>query len=150
MVCLTSRPGATRLLRTGARIAGRLATNWYAVYADTPEGKRRHGDEESKTRLEEYKRMARELGAQVITLKGKNTADLLIEFAQKENISHVVFGQSARSRLEILFRGSTINRFLAEMRNTTVQVVPMAREKEPREKGPREKTSRERTGREKQ
>ncbi|HWG19602.1 MAG TPA: universal stress protein [Terracidiphilus sp.] len=150
MVCLTSRPGATRLLRTGARIAGRLATNWYAVYADTPEGKRRHGDEESKTRLEEYKRMARELGAQVITLKGKNTADLLIEFAQKENISHVVFGQSARSRLEILFRGSTINRFLAEMRNTTVQVVPMAREKEPREKGPREKTSRERTGREMQ
>jgi K+-sensing histidine kinase KdpD len=79
----------------------------------------------------------------------------LIEFAQKENISHVVFGQSARSRLEILFRGSTINRFLAEMRNTTVQVVPMAREKEPREKGLREKglrekTSRERTGREKQ
>jgi two-component system sensor histidine kinase KdpD len=144
MVCLTSRPGATRLLRTGARIAGRLATNWYAVYADTPEGERRHGDDESRSRLEEYKRMARELGAQVITLKGKNTADLLIEFAQKENISHVVFGQSARSRFEILFRGSTINRFLAEMRNTTVQVVPMSREKDLREKGPREKGARER------
>ena len=144
MVCLTSRPGATRLLRTGARIAGRLATNWYAVYADTPDGERRHGDEESRSRLEEYKRMARELGAQVITLKGKNTADLLIEFAQKENISHVVFGQSARSRFEILFRGSTINRFLAEMRNTTVQVVPMSREKDLREKGPREKGAKER------
>jgi two-component system sensor histidine kinase KdpD len=143
MVCLSSRPGATRLLRTGTRIAGRLATNWYAVYADTPDGERRHGDEESKARLEEYKRMARELGAQVITLKGKNPADLLIEFAQKENISHVVFGQSARSRFEILFRGSIINRFLAEMRNTTVQVVPMSRERETREKGPREKAGRE-------
>jgi two-component system sensor histidine kinase KdpD len=149
MVCLSSRPGATRLLRTGTRIAGRLATNWYAVYADTPDGERRHGDEESKARLEEYKRMARELGAQVITLKGKNPADLLIEFAQKENISHVVFGQSARSRFEILFRGSIINRFLAEMRNTTVQVVPMSRERETREKSPREKGPREKTGREK-
>lgn len=143
MVCLSSRPGTMRLLRTGARIAGRLATNWYAVYADTPDGERRHGDEESKARLEEYKRMARELGAQVITLSGKSTADLLIEFAQKENVSHVVFGQSARSRFEILFRGSIINRFLAEMRNTTVQVVPMSREKESREKGAREKAGRE-------
>lgn len=139
MVCLSSRPGTTRLLRTGARIAGRLATNWYAVYAETPDGERRHGDAESKERLEDYKRMARELGAQVITLTGKSTADLLIDFAQKENISHVVFGQSARSRIEILFRGSIINRFLAEMRNTTVQVVPMSREKGAREKAGRER-----------
>ncbi len=131
MVALSSRPGTIRLLRTGARIAGRLATNWYAVYAETDESKRRHGDEESKTRLEEYKRMARELGAHVVTVKGKNTADALINFAKKENISHVVFGQSARTRFEILFRGSILNRFLAEMRDTTVQVVPMSRDKGP-------------------
>jgi two-component system, OmpR family, sensor histidine kinase KdpD len=129
MVCLTSRPGAVRLVRTGARIAGRLATNWYAVYAETPDGERRHGDAESKARLEEFKRMASELGAHVVTLKGKNTADLLIEFAKKENISHVVFGQSARTRFDILLRGSILNRFLAEMRDTTVQVVPMSKEK---------------------
>jgi two-component system sensor histidine kinase KdpD len=129
MVCLSSRPGTQRLLRAGARIAGRLATNWYAVHAETPENERRHGDEESRARLEESKRMARELGAHVVTLKGKNTADLLIEFAKKENISHVVFGQSARTRFDILMRGSILNRFLAEMRDTTVQVVPMSKDK---------------------
>ncbi|MGA3082281.1 MAG: histidine kinase, partial [Terracidiphilus sp.] len=31
MVCLSTRPGTERLLRVGARIAGRLASNWYAV-----------------------------------------------------------------------------------------------------------------------
>ena len=129
MVALSSRPGTVRLLRTGARIAGRLATNWYAVHAETPQEERRHGDVESKARIEEYKRMARELGAHVVTLQGKNTADLLIEFAQKENISHVVFGQSARTRFDILLHGSIINRFLSEMRDTTVQVVPMSKEK---------------------
>ncbi|MGC2547410.1 MAG: universal stress protein, partial [Silvibacterium sp.] len=133
MVCLSSRPGAARLLRAGARIASRLATNWYAVHAETPDSDRRHGDAESKARLEESKRMARELGAHVVTLKGKNAADLLIQFAQKENISHVVFGQSARSRFDILLRGSIINRFLAEMRDTTVQVVPMSRDKSHKE-----------------
>ena len=135
MVALSSRLGTVRLLRTGARIAGRLATNWYAVHAETPQEERRHGDPESKARIEEYKRMARELGAHVVTLQGKNTADLLIEFAQKENISHVVFGQSARSRFDILLHGSIINRFLSEMRDTTVQVVPMSREKAHRDGG---------------
>ncbi|HTV04454.1 MAG TPA: universal stress protein [Acidobacteriaceae bacterium] len=134
MVALSARPGTVRLLRTGARIAGRLATNWYAVHAETPETEKRHGDEESKKRLEEYKRMARELGAHVVTLKGKNTADTLIEFAKKENISHVVFGQSARNRLDILMHGSILNRFLNEMRDTTVQIVPMSKDKEGKEK----------------
>jgi two-component system sensor histidine kinase KdpD len=129
MVCLSSRPGTERLLRTGARIAGRLATNWYAVYVETPDDDKRHGDPEAFARLEEYERMARELGARVVTLKGKSVAETLIDFAQQENISHVVFGQSARSRFDILLRGSIINRFLAEMRETTVQVVPMNREK---------------------
>jgi two-component system, OmpR family, sensor histidine kinase KdpD len=128
MVCLSSRPGTERLLRAGARIAGRLATNWFAVYVETPDSDHRHGDPEAFARLEEYERMARELGARVVTLKGKSVSDTLIDFAQHENISHVVFGQSARSRFDILLRGSIINRFLAEMRETTVQVVPLSRE----------------------
>jgi two-component system sensor histidine kinase KdpD len=128
MVCLSSRPGTERLLRAGARIAGRLATNWFAVYVETPNNDHRHGDPEAFARLEEYERMARELGARVVTLKGKSVSDTLIDFAQQENISHVVFGQSARSRFDILLRGSIINRFLAEMRETTVQVVPLSRE----------------------
>jgi len=57
----------------------------------------------------------------------QNVADALIEFAQHESISHVVFGQSARSRLDILLRGSVINRFLAEIRDATVQVVPISK-----------------------
>ena len=36
MVCLSTRPGTERLLRVGARIAGRLASNWYAVYVTRP------------------------------------------------------------------------------------------------------------------
>jgi two-component system sensor histidine kinase KdpD len=31
--------------------------------------------------------------------------------------------------LDILLRGSVLNRFLAEMRETTVQVVPLSRER---------------------
>ena len=124
MVCLSERPGTERLLRVGARIAGRLATNWYAVHVTQPDDKG-HGDPEAFHRIEEYKRMARDLGAKVITLSDRNVSDALIRFAQQENISHVVFGQPVRSRWDILLRGSVLNRFLAEVRDVTVQVVPM-------------------------
>ncbi len=126
MVCLSTRPGTERLLRVGARIAGRLASNWYAVYVTRPDDKG-HGDPEAFHRLEEYQRMARDLGAQVVSLTDRNVSDALIRFAQQENISHVVFGQSARSRWDILWRGSVLNRFLSEVRDVTVQVVPMAK-----------------------
>ncbi len=124
MVCLTSRQGAERLLRVGARIAGRLATNWYAVHVIKPNDKK-YSDPENIRRLEEYLRMARDLGAHVISLTDRNISDALIRFAQQENISHVVFGQSARTRWDVLMRGSVLNRFLSEVRDVTVQVVPM-------------------------
>jgi len=132
MVCLSTRPGTERLLRVGSRIAGRLASNWYAVYVTRPDDDKGHGDPEAFHRLEEYQRMARDLGAQVVTLTGRNVSDALIQFAQQESISHVVFGQSVRSRWDILLRGSVLNRFLSEVRDVTVQVVPMQK---PQRKG---------------
>ena len=129
MVGRSARPGMARLLRVGARIAGRLATNWYVVYVETPGRDHGHGDPAAFGRLEDYQRMARDLGARVVLLKDKNVADALIEFARKENISHVVFGQSARTRWDILLHGSIVNRFLNDMRDTTVQVVPVQKEK---------------------
>ncbi len=129
MVCISVRSGTERIIRSGARIAGRLATNWYAVYVETPDRDLRNNDPEGFQRLEEYERMARDLGAKVVVLKDKNVSDALIAFTKRENISHVIFGQSARSRWDILLHGSVINRFLAEVRDTTVQVVPMIKEK---------------------
>lgn len=125
MVCLSTRPGTERLIRVGARVAGRLATDWYAVYVARPNEEKRHSDPEGAQRLEEFQRMARDLGAQVVTLTDKSISDALIRFAQQETISHVIFGQPVRSRLDILLRGSVINKFLSQIRDVTVQVVPM-------------------------
>jgi two-component system sensor histidine kinase KdpD len=132
MVCLSTRPGTERLLRVGSRVAGRLASNWCAVYVTRPGEDKGHGDPEAFHRLEEYQRMARDLGAQVVTLSDKNVSDALVRYAQQESISHVVFGQTARSRWDLLIHGSVINRFLNEVRDATVQVVPMQTAKQMR------------------
>jgi two-component system sensor histidine kinase KdpD len=125
MVCMSSRGSAKKLLRTGSRIAGRLASDWFAVYVETPREELGRIKPHDYAALEDNIRFAKELGADVIKLKGRSVADALIDFARREGITHVVFGQSARSRWDILLHGSVINRFLSEVRGATVQVVPL-------------------------
>jgi two-component system, OmpR family, sensor histidine kinase KdpD len=125
MVCMASRGSAKKLLRVGARIAGRFAGDWYAVYVETPSEEPGRIKPQDHANLAANIRFAEDLGARVIKLKGRHVADALIEFAQREGITHVVFGQSARSRWDILLHGSVINRFLKEARDATVQVVPL-------------------------
>jgi two-component system sensor histidine kinase KdpD len=125
MVCMSSRGSAKKLLRTGSRIAGRLASDWFAVYVETPREELGRIKPEDYAALEDNIRFAKELGADVVKLKGRSVADALIDFARREGITHVVFGQSARSRWDILLHGSVINRFLSEVRGATVQVVPL-------------------------
>ena len=130
MTCIASRGSAKKLLRLGARIAGRLAGDWYAVYVETPREEPGRIKPEDHAHLVENIRFAGELGAKVVKLKGRSVADELIAFAHHEGITHVIFGQSARSRWDILLHGSVINRFLGEVRDATVQVVPLDRAKE--------------------
>jgi two-component system sensor histidine kinase KdpD len=125
MVCMASRGSAKKLLRVGSRIAGRLAEDWYAVYVETPREEPGRIDPHDFVALQENIRFAESLGARVVKLKGSNVADELIQFARREGVTHVIFGQTARSRWDILLHGSVINRFLNEVREATVQVVPM-------------------------
>jgi two-component system sensor histidine kinase KdpD len=130
MVCMASRGSARKLLRVGSRIAGRLASDWYAVYVETPKEEAGRIRPSDYAALEENIRLAAELGAKVVKLKARKVADALVDFARREGITHVVFGQTSRSRLDILLHGSVINRFLHDVRDATVQVVPLDQKSE--------------------
>jgi len=125
MVAMASRGGAKKLLRMGSRIAGRLASDWYAVYVETPREEMGRIKPEDYAALQENIQFAQELGARIVKLKARRVADALIDFARREGITHVVFGQTSRTRWDILLHGSIINRFLDEVRDATVQVVPL-------------------------
>ena len=125
MVAMASRGSARTLLRVGSRIAGRLATDWFAVYVETPKEEPGRIKPEDHVALTDNIRFAQQLGAKVVRLKGARVADLLVEFAKREGITHVIFGQSARSRWDLALHGSIVDRFLRDVRNATVQIVPL-------------------------
>jgi len=125
MVCMSSSADAPRVLRTGSRIAGRLGARWYAVYVETPREAPAQITTDDRTALQQNISLAEQLGATVVRVRADRPADGLIAFAKREGITHVIFGQSARNRFEILLKGSTLNRFLEEVRDATIQVVPL-------------------------
>ena len=125
MVCMSSNPLAPRVIRTGARIAGRLGSKWYAVFVETPRERSDRINARDNDSLQQNIRLAESLGATVVRVKADRAADGLIAFAQREGVTHVIFGQSARTRWEVLIRGSTLNRFLSAVPDAAVQVVPL-------------------------
>jgi two-component system, OmpR family, sensor histidine kinase KdpD len=125
MVCMSSNALAPRVLRTGARIAGRLGSRWYAVYVETPSERGDRINPRDAEALQQNIKLAETLGATVVRVKADKPADGLIAFAQREGVTHVIFGQSARTRWELLVRGSTLDKFLGAVPDAAVQVVPL-------------------------
>ena len=125
MVAIASRGSARQLLRVGSRVAGTLATDWFAVYVETPKEEPGRIRPEDHAALSDNIRFAKQLGAKVVKLKGSRVADLLVDFAKREGITHVIFGQSARSRWDLALHGSIVDRFLRDVRDATVQIVPV-------------------------
>lgn len=129
MVCMASRGSAKKILRAGARIVGRHAyKDWFAVYVETPDEEAGLIAPQSYATLQENIGFAETLGAKVVKLKSNNVADELLKFARENEITHVIFGQSARSRWQIILYGSIINRFLSEVNDAAVHVIPIEKE----------------------
>jgi two-component system sensor histidine kinase KdpD len=108
-----------------ARIAGRLGARWFAVHVETPAEAPGHIRPADREALQRNIALAESVRATVVRVKADRPGDGLIAFANREGITHVIFGQSARTRWEVLLKGSTLNRFLEEVRDAAVQVVPL-------------------------
>ncbi len=123
MACMSSSEDAPRVLRTAARIAGRLGSRWYAVYVETRQERPDRITPDHRASLARNIALAESLGATVVRVHADRPADGLIEFARREGVTHVIFGQTQRSRLELFLKGSVIDRFLRDIPDAAVQIV---------------------------
>jgi two-component system sensor histidine kinase KdpD len=128
MVCMSSLPRNTvQLLRKGARLAGRFASEWYVVYVETPREDPTKIDSETQRHLLENIEMAERLGGKVVKLRGSNVVETLIRFAREHGVSHMIVGRSERSRLYELLHGSVIDRLVRAAGGIDVHIVNVER-----------------------
>jgi hypothetical protein len=108
MVCMSSNTLAPRVLRTGARIAGRLGSKWYAVYVETPSEKPGHINPRDAEALQQNIELAESLGATVVRVRADGPSDGLVAFAQREGVTHVI---SARVHVPAGNRSGVVRRW---------------------------------------
>ena len=97
MVCMSSySPRAASLLRRGSRIAGRLNTDWYVAYVETPGEAPNLIDATAQRHLHDNIQRARDLGAEVVRLKGSDSVLTLLDFARSHGVAQMVIGRSHR------------------------------------------------------
>ena len=124
MVAMSSNPPYTQmLLRKASRIAGRLNSDWYCVYVQTPAERSDRIDAAIQRRLVDNIQAAQAMGAEVVKLEGEDVALAISQFAREKQITLVIIGQSRRSWWEHLRRGSVVDRLTNNRQNLDVLVV---------------------------
>src|SRR5262249_11523249 len=124
LVCMASNsPRAAALLRRGARIAGRLNTNWFVVYVETPDETPERIDAEAQRHLLANIELARGLGAEFVRLSGRDPVATILDFTRSHGVGHVVVGRSRRPLWKRAVRRSVPQRLLDEARDLDVQFV---------------------------
>jgi two-component system sensor histidine kinase KdpD len=111
------------LIRKASRIAGRLNSDWYCVYVQTPDERADRIDSGVQRKLVDNIQLAQSLGAEVAKLEGTDVADALCDFAEAKGVTVLIVGQSKRSRLRHLLEGSVVERLVRNTRGLDVLVV---------------------------
>jgi len=124
MVCMaSSSPNATTLLRRGSRLAGRLNTDWFVVYVETPSEAPHLIDSSAQRRLLANIEKARELGAEVVRLHGKDPVSSLIDFARSHGVAIVMIGRTHQRGLKGVLRRSFMYDFVEEADGLDLHIV---------------------------
>lgn len=121
-VCVNLRPDSERLIRSGFRIAYRLKAQWYVVHVKD------HSPltEEEEKNLEKVKQLTEQLGGvfeMYETSHRRKVVSELVERLNEKNATQVIIGQSARKRVEEIFKGSVVEKLLRQVRHLDVLVV---------------------------
>jgi two-component system, OmpR family, sensor histidine kinase KdpD len=120
MVCVSTYPNSSRLLRRGARLASQMRARLYALYVGNPE---RFLTKEESMYLQMCERLCDEFGGEFIRVNSTNVPKAIAETAHQYHITQVILGQSHRSNWQLFFRGSPIQQLMRYLNDVDVHII---------------------------
>ena len=128
MVAMSSEPSnAEILLRKATKMASQLSSKCYAVYVQRKYEAPTVIDATLQRKLQNNLKLANTLGAEVVTLRGENISEILVNFAIEHNVRHAIFGKSRLSPLRERVRGSVLLDFIHDSVGIDVHIVTTSR-----------------------
>jgi two-component system sensor histidine kinase KdpD len=119
MVCVGYNPASQRLIQRAGQLAAALKGELLAVHIQPSES----DAPGYQAMLEHNLALARHLGARVVVARGAALAETIAGVAQEHRVTHLVMGESARSRLDEVRRGSLVRQVLQASRGIDVYIV---------------------------
>jgi two-component system sensor histidine kinase KdpD len=132
MVCLSEGPFAERLVRAARRIAAARRAEWIAVFVERSSFHRR--PEVELARVSEALRLAERLGAEPVTIPGRDVANELIQYARQRNATELVVGKPHRSWWRWLWDPSPVGEIIRRSGDIDVRLITGERPTEPARK----------------
>jgi two-component system, OmpR family, sensor histidine kinase KdpD len=120
-VCIGPSPFSPKLIRATKRMAAGLHAEWFAVYVETTKMVRL--PEADRNRVVRNLRLAEQLGAETVTLSGRNIAEEIVEFARHRNITKIVAGKPLRPRWKDVLFGSPVDESVRQSAEIDVHVI---------------------------
>lgn len=118
-VCVSSSPAAQYLVARAARMAQRIDAELFVIYVDIGVD----DNPEDQRSLRQNIQFAQNLGAQIVTAKGKKIAEAVARIVREKHITQVVFGRSAQTGWRRYLYLSAIHRFLRDAPPVDVHIV---------------------------
>jgi two-component system sensor histidine kinase KdpD len=134
MVAMSSDPPRTAsLLRRASRIAGRLNTDWFCVYVQTPHERADRIDATVQRRLVDNIQKAQVMGAMVVKLEDADVPGALRKFAREQGVALVILGASRRTWWQRLRRRTVVDAMIDQPSGLDLLIVDSDREEPPSE-----------------
>lgn len=121
LVCLSSAPSNTKVIRTAARMADAFHGAFTALFVETPETQELEA--QNRLALRENLRLAEQLGAQIATVYGDDIPGQIAEYAKASRVSKIVLGRSSRLRRWFI-KSNFVDRLTALAPAIDIYIIP--------------------------
>jgi len=118
-VCISSNAQARDLIARGARLAEALDAELYVLHVVSEQDARA----ERKRVLDASLQLARNLGAEIVSLSGKDSARTTASFIREHRVTQAIVGRSATHGLRSYFYYYALQKFMAEAPHVDLHII---------------------------
>lgn len=120
LVCVSTNPTSVMLLRRGARLANYMNARFYVLFIADPE---RFLTKEESLHVETCDRLCQEFGGNFLRFDSTNIVKTITQVAHQYHVTQIVMGATKRSRWELFFKGSLINKLMRTLKNVDLHII---------------------------
>src|SRR6516165_578861 len=121
LIYVSADPSSAMLIRRGRRMADYLCAECFAVGVVPPV--RDHGAVDRVDAVETHLNFARNLHVETRTLQGEDPAEMIVEFARRNQITQILLGRPKHRSWEVLMGTDLILRVVRKAKDVRVIIV---------------------------